>query len=210
MGIDNNRVDCKVVLLGKEYGGKTSLLERFLHEQFNEASPYQSTIGAAFGAKRVAVNDKFVILGIWDTAGSERYQAMSRLYYRDAKAAIVCYDVTEQTSFQRARFWIDELLQNEENCKVYLAGTKIDLVQSHTKPRSVDLHDVCDYGEAIKAAVLETSSKTGENVNDLFLKIAFDFTKDPYNFEKLEDAICDASVVNVSKADNNRKNCCHR
>ena len=51
-----------------------------------------------------------------DTAGSERYEAMSRIYYRGAKAAIVCYDLTDRTHFDRAKFWVNELKQNEEVC----------------------------------------------------------------------------------------------
>lgn len=49
-----------------------------------------------------------------DTAGSERYEAMSRIYYRGARAAIVCYDLTDKSSFDRARFWIGELQKHEE------------------------------------------------------------------------------------------------
>ena len=49
-----------------------------------------------------------------DTAGSERYESMSRIYYRGARAAIVCYDLTEKLSFERAQFWITELRKNEE------------------------------------------------------------------------------------------------
>ena len=53
-------------------------------------------------------------LSLQDTAGSERYEAMSRIYYRGAKAAIVCYDLIDVTSFERARFWVSELRNREE------------------------------------------------------------------------------------------------
>jgi GTPase SAR1 family protein len=49
-----------------------------------------------------------------DTAGSERYEAMSRIYYRGAKAAIICFDLTEQNSFEKVKFWVKELAKNEE------------------------------------------------------------------------------------------------
>jgi len=88
--MSGQRVDVKVVMLGKEYVGKTSLVERYVHDRFL-VGPYQNTIGAAFVAKVMSVGDRTVTLGIWDTAGSERYEAMSRIYYRGAKAAIVCY-----------------------------------------------------------------------------------------------------------------------
>uniref|UniRef100_A0A3P9NGN3 RAB24, member RAS onco family n=1 Tax=Poecilia reticulata TaxID=8081 RepID=A0A3P9NGN3_POERE len=85
------RVDAKVVMLGKESVGKTSLVERYVHHRFL-VGPYQNTIGAAFVAKPIQVADRVITLGIWDTAGSERYEAMSRIYYRGARAAVVCYD----------------------------------------------------------------------------------------------------------------------
>uniref|UniRef100_A0A8C3IBZ4 RAB24, member RAS onco family n=1 Tax=Chrysemys picta bellii TaxID=8478 RepID=A0A8C3IBZ4_CHRPI len=88
--MSGQRVDVKVVMLGKEYVGKTSLVERYVHNRFL-VGPYQNTIGAAFVAKVMSVRGRTVTLGIWDTAGSERYEAMSRIYYRGARAAIVCY-----------------------------------------------------------------------------------------------------------------------
>ncbi|XP_030841442.1 ras-related protein Rab-24-like isoform X1 [Strongylocentrotus purpuratus] len=187
--MSGSRVDLKVVLLGKEYGGKTSLVERYLHDRFHGDVPYQnvSTIGAAFGAKKVDVYDRTVTMGVWDTAGSERYEAMSRIYYRGAKAAIVCYDLTDELSFGKARFWVEELLKNEEHCKIYLCGTKVDLVQDDKRCRKVDYHVTTDYADEIRAQVFETSSKTGHNIKDLFFKIAKDFVDDPKNNENGEE-----------------------
>jgi len=174
-----SRVDLKVVLLGKEYGGKTSLVERYLHDRFQGDIPYQNTIGAAYGARKLHVNGKGITLGIWDTAGSERYEAMSRIYYRGAAAAVICYDLTDDASFEKVKFWVVELKKNEESCKIYLCGTKKDLTQEDRKLRKIDYHQVTDYADEIKAEVFETSSKTGEGVSDLFGKIAFDFTLRP-------------------------------
>jgi len=170
-----NKIDLKVVLLGKEYGGKTSLVERFIHQRFNSNVPYQNTIGAAFGAKPITINGKTVTLGIWDTAGSERYEAMSRIYYRGAKAAIVCYDLTDDQSWDRARFWIQEVHGHEENCKIYLCGTKLDLID--VKERAIDYHDTTDYADTINAKLFETSSKDGTNIEELFEEIAADYIK---------------------------------
>ncbi|XP_019361584.1 PREDICTED: ras-related protein Rab-24 isoform X1 [Gavialis gangeticus] len=163
------RVDAKVVLLGKEYVGKTSLVERYVHQRFL-VGPYQNTIGAAFVAKVIAVGDRAVTLGIWDTAGSERYEAMSRIYYRGARAAIVCYDLTDGSSFQRAKFWVNELQNFEENCRIYLCGTKSDLLEEDRRRRGVDFHDVQDYADEIKAELFETSSKTGQSVGSRGLR----------------------------------------
>ena len=145
--MSGQRVDVKVVMLGKEYVGKTSLVERYVHDRFL-VGPYQNTIGAAFVAKVMSVGDRTVTLGIWDTAGSERYEAMSRIYYRGAKAAIVCYDLTDSSSFERAKFWVKELRNLEEGCQIYLCGTKSDLLEEDRRRRRVDFHDVQDYADS--------------------------------------------------------------
>lgn len=197
--MSGSRVDLKVVLLGKEYGGKTSLVERYLHDRFHGDVPYQNTIGAAFGAKKVEVYDRSVTMGIWDTAGSERYEAMSRIYYRGAKAAIVCYDLTDEQSFGKAKFWVEELLKNEENCKIYLSGTKVDLVEEDKRVRKVDYHATTDYADEICAQVFETSSKTGNNIKELFFKIAKDFVDDPKNNENGEESANTLKLVEAQQ-----------
>ncbi|XP_075297849.1 ras-related protein Rab-24 isoform X2 [Opisthocomus hoazin] len=149
--MSGRRVDAKVVLLGQEGVGKSSLVERCAHRRFRPG-PYQN-----------------------DTAGSERYEAMSRIYYRGARAAVVCYDLTDGSSFQRAKFWVNELQNCEEGCRIYLCGTKSDLLQEDPRKREVDFHDVQDYADEIKAELFETSSKTGQSVDELFQKVAEDY-----------------------------------
>ncbi|XP_042307770.1 ras-related protein Rab-24 [Sceloporus undulatus] len=202
--MSGQRVDAKVVMLGKEYVGKTSLVERYVHNRFL-VGPYQNTIGAAFVAKVMSVGDRTVTLGIWDTAGSERYEAMSRIYYRGAKAAIVCYDLTDNSSFQRAKFWVNELQNFEENCRIYLCGTKSDLLDEDRRKREIDFHDVQDYAEEIKAELFETSSKTGQNVDELFQKVAEDYVQFTA-FEMTEEKGLD---LNQKSPNTYFYSCCH-
>jgi len=165
------QVDLKVVLLGKHSVGKTCLVERFLHGKFKDNTV--ATVGAAFGAKKLDINGKEITLGIWDTAGQERYESMSRIYYRSAKAAIVCFDLSDPSSFDKVRFWIDELLQNEESCDIYIAGTKLDAIGS-----IVHLpEEVREYATKIGAKIFQTSAKTGAGIDELFHDIAQSFVK---------------------------------
>ena len=112
-----------------------------------------------------------------------RYESMTRIYYRGARAAIVCYDLTDPEAWDKVEFWISELQKFEEGCRIYLCATKSDLIASRDaygsksggdarKRRAVDYHSAVEYAEKVGAAALvETSAKTGENVEELFLKV---------------------------------------
>ncbi|XP_020627879.1 ras-related protein Rab-24-like isoform X1 [Orbicella faveolata] len=174
-----SKAEKKVVVAGKYCVGKTALVTRFTKNRFCELSPYQPTIGAAFVAKRVIVGTKCVNLGIWDTAGSERFESVSTLYYRGAKAAIVCYDLTDSSSFEKAKFYVTEIAKHNEDCWIYLCGTKRDLVNSGERNRDVPYDAAVNYSQKVNAkTVMETSSKTGQNVDELFLRIAQDILQE--------------------------------
>lgn len=174
-----SKAEKKVVIVGKYCVGKTALVTRFIKNRYCELSPYEPTIGAAFVAKKVISGTKCVNLGIWDTAGSERFESMSTLYYRGAKAAIVCYDLTDSSSFEKAKFYVTEIAKHNEGCWIYLCGTKRDLVNSGERNRDVSYNAAVNYSQKIKAkTVMETSSKTGKNVDELFLRIAQDILEE--------------------------------
>jgi len=197
-----SRIDMKIVLLGKEYCGKTSLVERFLNDRYAGDDRYQNTIGAAYGAKTLNVGGKDLTLGVWDTAGSERYEAMSRMYYRNAKAAIVCYAVNDEESWEKVNFWVSELQKMEPDCSIYICATKLDLIHGDNKKRKVDYHNTVDYADAVFAKLFETSSKTGNNIATLFQQIATDYLNNKANhLESFDD------YVNVGKEHGSR-NCC--
>ncbi|XP_019089008.1 PREDICTED: ras-related protein RABF2b-like [Camelina sativa] len=90
----NKSINAKLVLLGDVGAGKSSLVLRFVKDQFVEFQ--ESTIGAAFFSQTLAVNDATVKFEIWDTAGQERYHSLAPMYYRGAAASIIVFDVTNQ------------------------------------------------------------------------------------------------------------------
>lgn len=167
-------IDCKVVLLGSASVGKTCLLDRYLHGQFSMNT--NATIAGSFASKKEVLQNVSVILGCWDTAGSERYASISRMYYRNARAAIVCFDLTDRSTYETARFWVSEVLQEEKDCKVYFCGTKYDLVEDKPELRQIEKKKAQELAHDLQTDYFETSSKTGENIDQLFKKIAKDYS----------------------------------
>eukprot|EP01098_Paradermamoeba_levis_P000023 TRINITY_DN1003_c0_g2_i1.p1 TRINITY_DN1003_c0_g2~~TRINITY_DN1003_c0_g2_i1.p1 ORF type:complete len:211 (+),score=55.75 TRINITY_DN1003_c0_g2_i1:167-799(+) len=165
----------KLVLLGESAVGKSSLVLRFVKGQFLEYQ--ESTIGAAFLTQTVVLEDTSTVkFEIWDTAGQERYHSLAPMYYRGAQAAIVVYDITSYSSFNRAKTWVKELQrQGNPNIVIALAGNKLDLAAK----REVQTEEAQAYADENGSLLMETSAKTDTNVKALFVAIAKKLPKNP-------------------------------
>jgi len=98
----------KVLVIGELGSGKTSLIKRYVHDFFTQH--YRATIGVDFALKVVHHNDHTLVrLQLWDIAGQERFGNMTRVYYRDAAAAFVVFDLTRIATFEAAAKWKDDL-----------------------------------------------------------------------------------------------------
>jgi len=122
-------VQVKLVLLGEAAVGKSSVVLRFVSNEFQANK--EPTIGAAFLTQKCRLEDRVLRYEIWDTAGQERFHSLAPMYYRNAQAAVVVYDVTKATSLEKAKSWVKELQrQANPNIVIALAGNKVDLVTS--------------------------------------------------------------------------------
>jgi small GTP-binding protein len=118
----------KCVMLGQSGVGKTSIVNRYIRNNFNLYG--ESTIGASFCVKEQNTTYGIVRLEIWDTAGQERYNGLTPLYYRGATVCMIVYSVVDMESFERAKKWIKTIKDiKDENRKkiIMLIGTKIDI-----------------------------------------------------------------------------------
>lgn len=140
-------LEAKIVVLGAQGVGKTSLLLRYIRNQFIPAST-QSTVGASF-MKKVVVDDEsdtIVRLQIWDTAGQERFRSISKLYYRGANACILCYSITDERSFAEMGTWLTELRRNlAPDIILHVVGTKSDIVAQDPSKRQVPFERCIAY-----------------------------------------------------------------
>ncbi|KAI3388186.1 hypothetical protein SNEBB_006232 [Seison nebaliae] len=157
----------KLVFLGEQSVGKTSIITRFMYDSFD--TTYQATIGIDFLSKTLYVDDRSIRLQLWDTAGQERFRSLIPSYIRDSMVAVVVYDVTSDESFQQTRKWIDDV-RTERGTEVIivLVGNKTDLNES----RQVNFDDGQSKAQELNVMFLETSAKSGYNVQKLFQMIA--------------------------------------
>ncbi|KAK8797735.1 putative GTPase [Blastocystis sp. subtype 4] len=158
----------KIVLLGETAVGKSSIVQRYVRDQFLENQ--ESTIGAAFLSQTIKIDNDIVKFDIWDTAGQERYHSLAPMYYRGAKGAIVIYDITSRVTFARAKDWVTELKQNSNNPElvIALAGNKCDLVENREVPKEL----AEEYAKEANIIFFEVSAKTKENIDLVFETIA--------------------------------------
>ncbi|KAG9255855.1 P-loop containing nucleoside triphosphate hydrolase protein [Emericellopsis atlantica] len=140
-------LEAKIVVLGAQGVGKTSLVTRYCKGAWNPATT-TSTVGASFLTKRVVDSDSdtTVRLQIWDTAGQERFRSISRLYYRGANACILCYSITDAQSFVEMGIWLTELRRNlPRDVVLHVVGTKADIVAKDPSARQVPFERCIAY-----------------------------------------------------------------
>lgn len=159
----------KIVFLGEQGVGKTSLITRFMYDTFDDH--YQATIGIDFLSKTMYLDDKTIRLQLWDTAGQERFRSLIPSYIRDSHVAIVVYDVTNKKSFEYIDKWVEDVKseRGEENVVLCIVGNKNDL----SDERQVSTEEGERKAQVLNAKIfIETSTKAGFNVKNLFRKIA--------------------------------------
>ncbi|CCE66253.1 hypothetical protein TPHA_0P00950 [Tetrapisispora phaffii CBS 4417] len=169
--MNSNVASVKLVLLGEAAVGKSSIVVRFVSNDFSENK--EPTIGAAFLTQRVNIDDHTIKFEIWDTAGQERFASLAPMYYRNAQAALIVYDVTKPQSFIKARHWVKELHEQASgDIVIALAGNKVDLIEENGEnERKVATEEGQKLADEENLLFFETSAKTGYNVNEIFLAV---------------------------------------
>ncbi|KAK5165944.1 Vacuolar protein sorting-associated protein 21 [Saxophila tyrrhenica] len=178
----------KLVLLGEAAVGKSSLVLRFVNNDFQPNK--EPTIGAAFLTQKCQLPSRTIKFEIWDTAGQERFASLAPMYYRNAQSALVVYDITKPSSLVKAKHWVAELQrQASPGIVIALVGNKLDLcdddspeddaqdgenVDGHEEEavRKVSTAEAKAYADEESLLFYETSAKTGHNVSEVFTAIA--------------------------------------
>ncbi|KAL9276010.1 Ras-related protein [Drosera capensis] len=185
----------KLVFLGDQSVGKTSIITRFMYDKFDNT--YQATIGIDFLSKTMYLEDRTVRLQLWDTAGQERFRSLIPSYIRDSSVAVIVYDVASRQSFLNTSKWIEEVrTERGSDVIIALVGNKTDLVDK----RQVSIEEGEAKARELNVMFIETSAKAGFNIKALFRKIAAALPgMETLSSTKQEDMV-DVSLKSTSSA----------
>eukprot|EP00656_Telonema_subtile_P055837 TRINITY_DN8770_c0_g1_i4.p1 TRINITY_DN8770_c0_g1~~TRINITY_DN8770_c0_g1_i4.p1 ORF type:complete len:212 (-),score=44.80 TRINITY_DN8770_c0_g1_i4:134-769(-) len=166
-GSDNYDYLFKFILIGNTGTGKSCILHRFTERKFMPRSNH--TIGVEFGTKLINIAGKNIRLQIWDTAGQERYRAVTKNYYRGAVGGLLVYDITSRDTYNELQRWLtDARALANRNCCIVVVGNKCDLREA----REVTHVEACRFAQENDLIFLESSSLTGEGVDEGFMQCA--------------------------------------
>ena len=205
---------CKIVLLGDSGVGKTCIISRYLRGSYD--SNTTSTNAASYGNKNVKFEKlgKNLLYDIWDTAGQEKYRALTKFFYKDASVAILVYDITRQESFENiVNYWYPQLKENcIKNIVIGLVGNKVDRFEEEAVPEN----DARDFADKIGAVFELTSAQNNTGINEIFEDVGNKYL-DP-NFqqqikileeEKMKEGKTESITLDQTKVkEKTKKGCC--
>ena len=159
----------KIVILGETGVGKTSIISQYIDSIFQE--DLQATTGGSFSSKTYTYDHgKLLKLEIWDTAGQERHRSLTKMFYKDAGAAVLVYDITSSFTFEELKnYWAEQIKESApQDIILAIAANKSDL----SEQEKVDEDEARKLANDLGAIFCSTSAKNSHGIDDLFLQIA--------------------------------------
>lgn len=174
----------KILLLGKEGVGKTSVAKRLITGAFNMS--FKSTMGLDILAHAKNVDGVNYQLQIWDFGGQEVFKSIRRNFYDASNGIILIFDLTDPSSLDRARLWVTEASENlKEDIPVVIAANKHDLVDK-IKIGDEEANEFVSVSN-LSGPLLKTSAKSGENIEELFEEVIREIVRRQPELELYDD-----------------------
>ena len=194
----------KIIILGSSSVGKTCILQKGFENEFNPNS--LSTIGIDFKTKYFKFDDAKIKVNYIDTAGQEKFRAISLNYLKGTDGAVLVFDITKKETFKLIGSWLDDIRENNKtNIGKMLIGNKADLEEE----REVSTEEGEQLAQLLECKYYETSAKTGQNINEALDEIA----KTTYliwkkNHENRNSYRISSAEAVEKVSDNQKKGCC--
>ncbi|EGR26932.1 ras oncogene family protein, putative [Ichthyophthirius multifiliis] len=156
----------KLVFLGDQAVGKTSIINRFMFDTFDGKD--HPTVGIDFISKTLYYEDRTIRLQLWDTAGQERFRSLIPSYIRDSAVAVICYDITNKSSFENITKWVEDVrAERGQEVIICLVGNKTDMQDK----RAIQQQEAQQKAKELDVKFFEVSALSGDNIQQLFKAI---------------------------------------
>ena len=193
---DNYDLTLKILIVGDSGVGKTNFILRFLNNEFNQN--YMSTAGIDLKSGSIIIKNKKIRIQIWDTAGQEKYKAITKNLFLKVMGALIVYDITNENSFYNLQSWVSMVKEEcGKHMQILIVGNKSDL----DSKRAISKEEVLNYAKEQKVEYIETSSKTGENIIKAITLLSEQILE---NSESIDDVSFRLDSISLQK----RKKCC--
>lgn len=156
----------KVVVVGNGAVGKSSMIQRYCKGLYTQ--DYKKTIGVDFLEREIQIDDEAVRLMVWDTAGQEEFDAITKAYYRGAEVCVLTFSTTDKASLDAVEKWKEKVEAECGSIVTVLVQNKIDLIEESV----VSPEEVESLAKRLKLRLVRTSVKQNFNVDQVFEYLA--------------------------------------
>ena len=158
-------IDCifRVCIIGDAGSGKTSIINKYVYDTYNDN--YISTIGVNFESKNIIIDNKDIKLYMYDVSGDERFKFIIKSFCIGASVVLIVFDLNNTFSFENIEYWLKLIKKYNENSFIIIIGNKKDIFKDNDIIKDIISNLLTKYYNCF---YIETSSKTGENINNLF------------------------------------------
>ena len=206
-------ISIKVTMVGNVGVGKTCIVKRLVKNEYDESG--KSTVGANYSKYEIYLDNKKIILDIWDTAGQEKFRSMGRHFYKNSNIVVIVYDITKKESFDDIKtFWYDNIKENAEKYKVIgIVGNKYDLFDKEGV-EIIDDNVVKEFVDKIKSdedskiISMNVSALNGYNIKMLFNDLVKQYLEKEFNILIQNNILEKGNTVNLGKNKEIKNKCC--
>ena len=199
----------KLIVIGDELVGKTSILKRFKFNQFNAI--YEPTVGLEFESIPILIDDQSVNLLLYDMSGHQKFRGLIPLYTSDANIILLIYDISKLDSFNNIEKWYSSLNNlNRKEVIFALVGNKCDLDYN----RKVQMEQAQKYADDHNFIFQEVSAMNGDGIQELFMNKLIEqirtqfIQKGKFNIDEEEEKLKVKINNNNNKTTKKKKRCC--
>ena len=186
---------CKVVLIGESGVGKTCIIAQFINKTFDPN--VVSSLTSQYIRKNIELPEgKSILMDIWDTAGQEKHRALAKIFYKNSKAVLLVYDITNKKSFEEIKnYWYEQVKESSDKDTILaLVGNKNDLINK----KDVSEEDAEEFAKSIGAIFALTTATNYNSINVLFESIA----------KKILESTNDKKFMKLKTQKEKKKDCC--